>query len=207
MRSLFILAAAVLLAVPLRAQDASVDSVAPPPNGLQKGAWSLSFVAPGYSANETAEFGVWEMVGPRTNLGVTLEVLVGGREQETDSGESTAASTSVGLGFNVRQYLASARHVAPYVQGRLFGRGSYQRYESTSADDSNRGAYAGVEAALGAEWFPVRQFSLSGHTGVRLSASRFRQELTTPTGEQREASSNEGQFQTFTSALAVRIYF
>jgi hypothetical protein len=211
MRSLLITIAAaatmLALAAPARAQDAPADSTAAPPIGPQKGAWSLSFVAPGYAGGETLEFGVWEMVGARTNLGVTLEVLVGGREEAVNGREGTAATTRAGLGLNARRYLASARRVTPYLQGRVFVRGAYQRNESPGVEDWHRGAQAGVEAALGAEWFPVHHFSVSGHTGVRLAASRFTQELTASDGQTLPLSTTEGSFQTFTSALAVRIYF
>jgi hypothetical protein len=89
----------------------------------------------------------------------------------------------------------------------VFVRGAYQRNESPGVEDWHRCAQAGVEAALGAEWFPVHHFSVSGHTGVRLAASRFRQELTASDGQKFPLSTTEGNFQTFTSALAVRIYF
>jgi hypothetical protein len=194
------------LAAPARAQDAAADSTAPPPVGPQKGAWSLSFVAPGYGG-ETVEFGVWEMVGARTNLGVTLEVLVGGREDEANGRKGTAATTRAGLGFNARRYLATARRVTPYLQGRVFVRGAYQRNESPGVEDWHRGAQVGAEAALGAEWFPVHHFSVSGHTGVRLAASRFRQELTASDGQTHPLSTTDASLQTFTSAVAVRIYF
>jgi hypothetical protein len=203
-------AAAVLaLSAPARAQDAPADSTAPPPNGLRKGTWSLSFVAPGYSGSETAEFGVWEMVGPRTNVGVTLELVVSGLTLETTDDDRTAANTSVGMGLNVRRYLATSRSVAPYLHGRVFGRGGFNRREDAGVgyEETVRSMGAGADAALGVEWFPVRQLSVAGHTGVRYSSIRYASRLTTPTDEERESTSRDGIFQTFTSALSLRIYF
>lgn len=211
-----LLAAAVAvlaLAAPARAQDAPApgvpaDTASSPPGLLRKGAWSLTFTAPGYSGSEGMEFGLWEMVGPRTNAGVTLEVFVNGRDRDTDTGgDYTEAATTAGLGFNLRRYVGMSHRVAPYLQGRVFGRGEYNRAESGDTEASTRGTHAGVEAGLGAEWFPVRQFSLSGHTGARFMVSRYSQTITQPTGEETEATSNEALFRTFTSSLSVRIYF
>jgi hypothetical protein len=206
-------AAALVLASPAHAQDAPpADSAAAPPNALQKGAWSLSFSAPGYTGGgERVEFGVWEMVGPRTNLGLTLEVNVSGYDRETEGagqgGEQTDASTSVLLGLAARQYMRAGRTIAPFVQGRVFGRGSYSRRESSGYEETQRGAGAGAEAAFGVEWFPVRSFSVSGHTGARLQFNRSEQDLTDPMDQEQRAENHYFSFQTFTSALSVQIYF
>lgn len=202
--------ACALAAVPAAAQDdpvftVTVDTTPAPPNGLAKGAWSLSFAAFG---GERAEFGVWEMIGSRTNLGLSLEVNAFGRERDLDgSEETTEATTSVGLGVNVRRFLATERRVAPFVQGRIFGRGSYTRRESGDFEEVTRGRNVGAEAGVGAEWFPVRQFSVSGYTGARFTAGRYEVEQEDPEGETVEAAYNDGGFQTFTSALSVHIYF
>jgi hypothetical protein len=203
-------AAAVLLAAPARAQEAPADTTAGDPTyGPRKGAWSLSFTAPGYALGERVELGVWEMVGARTNLGLTLEVAVYGGERDGDGGgDQDLANTSVGLGLNARRYLAMSRPVMPYLQGRVFGRGSYSRREGDGpAKDVNRVATAGVEGVLGAEWFPVRHVSLSGHTGLRFSRTTQDQEVQDPQGNEYEVSTREMGFQTFTSALALQIYF
>lgn len=203
-------AAAVLALAPsVRAQDAPADSASPPPNGLRKGAWSLSFVAPGYSGSETAEFGVWEMVGARTNVGVTLDLNVYGRTRETSGDDQADAGTGVGLGLNVRRYLAVSRTVVPYLHGRVTGRGGFSRRDDLGAgyEETVRSMGAGADAALGVEWFPVRHVSLSGHTGVRYTSIRYNVKLTTPTDEDRKSTSRDGIFQTYTSALSLRIYF
>jgi hypothetical protein len=208
-RLLFAAAAAALLSVPARAQDAPADSTAPPPpNGPRKGAWSLSFVAPGYTGGERAEVGVWEMVGSRTNLGVTLEVGVFGTDRDGDGEDQTQASTSLGLGFNVRRYLASGRAVVPYLQGRAFGRGSYSRRDGSSGgEDVFSTSTAGVEGVLGAEWFALRHVSFSGHTGARFSATRQRQQAEDAQGNEFHSTTRDVGFQTFTSALSLQIYF
>jgi hypothetical protein len=210
---LFALAASLLLVAPALAQDAPPADTAASPTGLRKGRWSLSFAAPGYTGSgERVELGVWEMVGPRTNLGLTLEVNVTGYDRESQDGsggaaDQTDASTSLALGLNARQYVHTRHSVAPFVQGRVFGRGSYARRENSGYEETSRGFGAGVEAAFGAEWFPVRQFSVAGYTGGRMSVSRSEQTLTDPEDKEQSADYHYATFQTFTSALSVQIYF
>lgn len=205
-------AAAIVLASPALAQEAPPPAdTTPAPNGLRKGAWSLSFSAPGYSGSgERAEFGVWEMVGAHTNLGLTLEVNVSGRDREGEeqAADQTEASTSLQLGANLRRYVSTARSVAPYVQGGVFGRGFYTRREGLGYEETIRGVSGGLVGAVGVEWFPVRHFSVAGHTGARLSIGRLKQNLTNPNDDtERLSEYSDVIFQTFTSALSVQIYF
>lgn len=206
-------AAAVLaLAAPVRAQDVAPVTTAdtaeaPPRTALQKGTWSLSFVAPGYSGGDRAQFAVWEMMGNRTNVGLALELSVSGRDREQDGDDLTEASTGLGLGINVRRYAGAERAVMPFVQGGVFGRGGYSRRDGDTYDTDVKVFSAGVEAGLGAEWFPVRHFSISGYTGARLSTSRYEEDYTAPDDTEHTSSSSEGAFQAFTSALSISIYF
>jgi hypothetical protein len=205
-------AAAAVLASPALAQDAAPPAdTTPAPNALRKGAWSLSFSAPGYSGSgERVEFGVWEMVGARTNLGLTLEVNVSGRDREGEEqgADQTEASTSVQLGANLRRYGSTARSVAPFVQGRVFGRGYYTRRDALGYEETIHGVSGGLEGAFGVEWFPVRQFSVAGHTGARLLVGRLEQDQEYPDEDtDRSTDYRDVIFQTFTSALSVQIYF
>ena len=179
-----------------------------PRTSLQKGSWSLSFIAPGYSAGERAEFGAWEMMGPRTNLGITLVIAVDGNDQAGSSGSGTEASTSVSLGANVKQYVMAPREVTPFLLGSVAIGGAFSRRDrSDGYDDSSRGMTGNVRAAVGAEWFPVRRMSLSGFTGFTLNASRFDVEQTWPDGTEGEGESSFFSFRTFASALWLQIYF
>lgn len=201
--------AAAVLAAPALAQDALPADTTPAPNGLRKGTWSLSFSAPGFTGtSERAEFGVWEMVGARTNLGLTLEVNVYGRDREGEGADQTEASTSVQLGANLLRYVSTARSVAPFVQGRVFGRGFYTRRDALGYEETLRGVSGGLEGSVGVEWFPVRQFSVAGHTGARLFIGRLEQDQDYPDDDtERAADFRDVSFQTFTSALSVQIYF
>jgi hypothetical protein len=210
-------AALLSLALPAAAQDAApgADSVVAviedsvPRTSLQKGTWSLSFVPPGYSGSgERTEFGAWEMVGPRTNLGITLAIGVDGNEQEGSGGSGTEASTSVSLGASVKQYVMAPRDVTPFLLGGLaIGAAFNRRDRSDGYDDSSRGMTGNVRAAVGAEWFPVRRMSLSGFTGFTINAARFDIEQSWPDGTQTEGEASYFSFRSFTSALWLQIYF
>jgi|GEM_PF-2089651 len=212
-------AAAVLLslALPAHGQDAPppADSAAivaadtTPPTSLQKGSWSLSFAFPAYGTGQTAEFGAWEMVGARTNLGLVLKVSVFGQDAgSTGNGDITAATTDVELGANLKRYLMAPRVVTPYLLGSAAIGGRFERREGPGEfDETTRGMNTTARAAVGAEWFPVRWISISGHTGFSAFAGSYETEQDYPDGEHRDSESSVGGFNTFTSGLTVQIWF
>lgn len=208
-------AALLSLALPARAQEVRVDTAAAvyvtadttPRTSLQKGTWSLSFAAPGYGSGERAEFGVWEMVGARTNLGLALGVTVIGAETESGSGESSLAETDVDLGIALKRYVMEPREVTPFLLGSVAVGGRYDRRESPQYDETIRGTNASVRAAVGVEWFPVRRVSLSGQTGFGVFAGRAEVEQEMPDGTRHETETSQVSFQSFTSALSLHIYF
>lgn len=213
MRTLSLAAAAaalLLLSAPARAQDAGAEPTADtlPRTSLQKGTWSLSFLAPVYGGGGgTGEFGVWEMVGSRTNLGLTLAVAVGGYDVDGDRNQ-TDATTSIALGVNLRRYLVAPREVTPYVQGTASVGGSYQRREDSAGHEyEDRGVNAGVAAAVGAEWFPVRRMSVAGHTGFGIQVSRFEQHQEAPDDTEFNQDGRSFHVRSFTTALTLHIYF
>lgn len=211
-------AALLSLALPAAAQDAaplSADSTAVaaadtvPRTSLQKGEWSLSFLPPGYSGSgERTEFGAWEMVGPRTNLGITLAISVDGSETEGSAGGGTDATTSVSLGANVKQYVMAPRDVTPFLLGSVALGGAFTRRDRNDGfEENSRGLNGNVRAAVGAEWFPVRRMSLSGFTGFILTGGRYEVEQTWPDDKQSDGEGSFVGFRTFTSALWLQIYF
>lgn len=217
-------AALLALAVPARAQEtpSPADTTAfalavpvpadtAPRTSLQKGSWSLSFVPPGYGGGgERAEFGAWEMVGARTNLGLTLAVSVYGSEGEYNGGAATAtqASTFVELGMDVRRYVMAPREVTPFLLGGAAIGGRFERRDASNGyDETTRGMNATLRAAAGVEWFPVRRLSISGQTGFSLTAGRFSMEQDAPESPPVSSESSSLGVRSFTSALTLQIYF
>lgn len=206
-------AAALLSAVPAHAQESAVDDSTlaaadtTPRTSLRKGVWSLSFAAPGYAGGERGEFGVWEMVGARTNLGLTLGVSVVGAEAEGSSGDATVAETGIDLGVTVKRYVMEPREVTPFLLGSAVIGGNYERREGQQYEESSRGVNANLRAGVGVEWFPVRRASLSGHTGFSLFAGRMEHDQELPDGTTRDGETSQMYVQSFTSALSLHIWF
>lgn len=206
-------AALLSLAPHARGQDAAppADTVAAdttPRTSLQKGTWSLSFALPSYGGGERAELGAWEMVGARTNLGLSLVLIVDGGESEGPSGTSNQASTSVEVGVNAKRYLMAPRDVTPFLLAGAGVGGRYERREQgDDFDESLRGTFVNARAGVGAEWFPARRFSVSGFTGFRMHSARTETEQDLPDDTERDAESSFMFFSSHTSALTVQIYF
>lgn len=211
-------AALLSLALPAAAQTAapaSADTTLAvaadtlPRTSLQKGNWSLSFAAPGLGGSgERAEFGAWEMVGHRTNLGLTLAIQVYGVDSESSPGGGTAqASTDVTVGVNVRRYLMQPRDVTPFLLAGASIGGRYDRRDGPQDyDETTRGMSTNVFGGVGVEWFPLRRMSLSGQTGFGLRNARY--ETETDIGEDhRDSETRSAGFTSFTSALSLQIYF
>lgn len=210
-------AALLSLALPARAQEVRVDTAAvvavdadtTPRTSLQKGVWSLSFALPGFSSSGgTAEFGAWEMVGARTNLGLLLTIGVDGSDSEGGGGDATDATTSVGLGVNVKRYVTAPGEVTPFLLGGVGVGGGYTRTDrSDGYEATTRGVNASARAAVGVEWFPVRRMSLYGYTGFSLFLSRSSGTSSYPDGREVEGESRYASFRSFTSALSLQIWF
>ena len=218
LRTAAVAAALLSLALPARAQDAAppadttraaIPADTTPRTALQKGNWSLSFAFPTYGNGGGSEFGAWEMVGARTNLGLFLGLFVYGTDTSNNVGDDlTTASTDVSVGVNVKRYLMAPRTVTPYLLGSASIGGRFERREGNDQyEETVRGMNTSVRASVGAEWFPVRRMSVYGHTGFGFFSGRTETELDLSSGEHREADSRSAGFNSFTSVLSVQIYF
>lgn len=200
-RPLAAAAAAVLaLSSPALAQEDDDDA----PLGPPRGAWSLSFTAPGDDGR--TDLGAWKMVDDRTNVGVTLGFGRSSREREDENPGASfkETATDLELGLAARLYLTQRYGAAPFVQGRLFGSMSTVDREGQDYESTVEARGLGGQLAVGAEWFPVRQFSISGHTGVSVVASRLENDAPAPSGDPVDTLTT---INTFTSALSLQIYF
>lgn len=203
-----VLALLVLGTVPARAQQP--DSVS---NGLVRGAYSLSFGVPQFGAGGgTGTFGFWRMVSGRTNLGLNASVQTAHARREIDNDtlpdrESVESLFSVAAGPAIRRYLAPAERLGPFLYGSVQAGYTSQRQRA----DGNYlvrmyGVTLGGEAGVGLEWFPTRDVSFSGHTGVRAGVSSVSGEF--------DQGFDEGEFDdrnffagTFTAGLSINLYF
>lgn len=202
-----IAAAALLsLAVPAHAQD--TDTV--PRTSLREGAWSLSFAVPGYtSGGGSGELGAWKMVGPRTNLGVTLAASTQRSESSGAGLETTDRRTDLNLNLDVKRYVMQPAEVTPFLLvGAGIGHSSQDREITPGGPDHSASGLNGrVRAGVGLEWFPVRRVSISGHTGLTVNGGGFDSEGEAPDGTPVPGEADSLFVGTFTSALSLQIWF
>lgn len=196
---------ALLAAAPVRAQEAAPDTT--PRTSLQKGAWSLSFDAPAYSANlGTGAFGAWKMVGERTNLGLIVGIQVHDRDESTDASELDQRSSLLAVGLHARRYSGTIRDVTPFLAAGIDAYAGRSTQSSQNGSIDGRGYGASAQAGVGVEWFPVRRMSLAGHTGAAVRLYTSENEIQTAPGP-RESDLRTLEFATFTSRLSLQIYF
>lgn len=209
-------AAILSLAAPARAQDVVVTTTVAaaadtlPRIPLQKGARSLSLGSP--LSGGSGELGAWKMVGDRTNLGLGLGVYV----LDTDAGvdgpdgerELSETRTAFTLSVNGRRYLGEPRLVTPFVFGGVTaGIVRIERKETGFNDQGSRGFETGARAGFGVEWFPLRNVSLAGHTGLSVNRSSTDGDYTLPDGEEVDAEASSLSVNSFTSGVSLQIWF
>lgn len=199
-----VLALLLLGALPARAQQA--DSVA---TGLVRGAYSLSFTVPEFgSGGGTGSFGFWRMVSERTNLGLNLSLHTAHVRHEIDPDtlpdrESVESNFAVALGPALRRYLAPSERLGPFLYGSVQAGYTWQRRRVDGLPDVRaHGATFAGEAGVGLEWFPTRDVSVSGHTGLRAGFSTLSGDF--GGGEFDDRTFTAG---TFTAALSLNLYF
>ncbi|HZG42090.1 MAG TPA: outer membrane beta-barrel protein [Longimicrobium sp.] len=196
---------ALIVAAPLRAQDAAADTT--PRTSLQKGAWSLSFDVPSYGGGAGGgAFGGWKMVGERTNLGLLVRIHANDRDDSTEESETDQRSSSLAVGLHARRYAPTIRDVTPFLAAGIEGYTGRSTQRHNDASVTGRGYGASAQAGVGVEWFPVRRVSLAGHTGAEVRIYTSSSEVDTDNGP-RENDQSALDFATFTSRLSLQIYF
>lgn len=201
------LGAAVLLALPARAQSAADADSAAAPNSLRKGAVSFSLEGPWQGSGSSA--GIWKMVGDRTNLGVVVGLGAGTSDREHSEGApSDGTDIDASLGVAVRRYANPTGQIVPFVSGEVMGYGWRSGVDIDDGEASQETYTLGgsVRGGVGVEWFPVRRVSLSGSTGLGLTWTRQHSD-SDGSGISTEITENRFGFSTFSSGIAIQIYF
>ncbi|HEX2188637.1 MAG TPA: hypothetical protein VHG51_07040 [Longimicrobiaceae bacterium] len=171
------------------------------PNGLRKGAYSLSFGLPsGGPLAGHAGLGFWKMVSDRTNLGVTLDLRRTRTEAENPGGQQEGRDFGAGVGVQAKRYLDATRAVAPFLGGRVGGGYRFTEQSTGGSAVGSEGWRAGAGAGVGLEWFPVRSVSLAGGTGLDVVYYRSRNLAG-------EADSSTLSVGTFSTDLSLQIWF
>ncbi|MBB4637265.1 hypothetical protein [Longimicrobium terrae] len=174
---------------------------------LRKGARSISFTAP--LDGGSAQAGIWRMVDDNTNVGilVALGASRNSLDVDDDEGSSTNTQLNLSLGVRVRRYADPLGPVRPYILSGAYVFGIHQSHgPGDDLGTTSRVVGVGGLGGLGVEWFPARRVSISGETGLRAQLSRQTLETDDSVNE-RTAHSTGLNLDTFTSGLAVQIYF
>lgn len=152
-------------------------------NALTLGAKSLSFAVPnGGNGYASGAAGFWYMLAENVNLGFNVGLGI----DRVDNGTETTTNWDLLLAPAVRYYLSTSGVVAPYFHGQ-----ANLRFHDTDGDNDPE---LGVAGGIGVEWFPVRNFSVGGQTGLGIDLIR-------------SGSGEPVKVATFTSALLANIYW
>jgi hypothetical protein len=202
-------AAAQGVAVQAAPETAPDGAEAPPPaNSLEPGARALSFSIP---TTGSGSFGYTRFRSDERSTTWEARVQTSYRKRDLGRSDESRTDLSLHVGPTFRRYWETERRVVPFFSHRYFVGYNYHR-DRTEADDMPDKTRAdlhfvslGAGAAVGLEWFPVRQMSLRGETGVSGSLgsdfSRFRFAS--------DKQSNHGwtaMLSTYTAGLTVSLY-
>ncbi|HEX6939870.1 MAG TPA: hypothetical protein VF158_10700 [Longimicrobiales bacterium] len=178
------------LSAPARAQDGA------PADALQEGRRSLTFSVP--SGGGTS-FGFWTMLSHRTNLGIDVHVSF--RRRDGSSPDDPHTIWGFAAGPAVKRYLPwISGPVAPFI----YGGADLMWNHDSFGDDIERGLGLGLAGGVGVEWFPTRQISIGGFTGLRAEYGRATHENEATDFEETDSTF---MMNTFRSSLALHIYF
>ncbi|MFU8807093.1 MAG: hypothetical protein ACNA8W_25015 [Bradymonadaceae bacterium] len=167
-----------------------VDRPDLPPTALAAGAHSLSFGVPG-GGNPYAPgtLGYWIMVAPEINVGINVGFALDRRTVTVGAEEETRTSWDVLLAPAVKFYTSRLTTVAPYYFAQV-----NLRFHDDGIDATDEDLEMGLALGLGAEWFPVPNFSIGGHVGIGVDVLR-------------PGNAEPVALGTFTSGLSAQIYF
>lgn len=154
------------------------------PNMLVAGAKSVSFALPTLGDNPyyNGAAGAWYMLDDHMNIGANVGLLV----NPTGNG-STNWDWEVALAPAVRYYLSTSGVVSPFIHGS-----AVVRFYDLAAESKHVGLSG--SGGVGAEWFPVRNFSVAGQTGLNIDIVR-------------PDPGKPIKIATFTSGLSVQVYW
>ncbi len=130
-------------------------------NALVAGAKSLSFRVPaGGNRYADGAAGIWYMLSDDMNLGINVGLGI----DRTEVGTDTNTSWDLLLAPAIKYYMAKGV-VNPYFLGQL-------NLRLHDDGGSNNDPELGIAGGIGVEWFPVRNFSIGGETGVGIDIIR-----------------------------------
>jgi hypothetical protein len=194
-RQAFLLAALLLtLPVSLRGQ------------GAEKGTWSVGI--PLFTEDVGSVLNLGRMMTDRLHLGIELDLRAARLEEDANRPsagiDAKIENRDFAIGPVLKWYGTDVGPVVPFLRLRgLWGQSSQRVTLIETVVQQDDTTLWAASLGLGAEWFPIRQLSLSGYTGFQYSTqTRERRE---DDGDQVDRTTENAG--TFRSALTVAFYF
>jgi len=188
------LALLALLPAPTRAQ------------GPEKGDWSVGILL--FSDDTGTVFNLGRQWTDRLHVGVEVDLREASIEDDvsdiTLGVDTRVANSDFAIGPVAKWYGRPVGPVVPFLRGRVVVGWGDQVFEQAGAEQWREDSFQiAASLGIGAEWFPMRQISFSGYTGVQTTRStRDRVFASGSTAERTIVNSG-----TFRSALSIAFYF
>lgn len=139
-----------------------------------------------------------------------LELEIREASIEDDASEPSAgvdskiAASEFRIGPVIRWYGDEVGNVIPFLRARVaYGWGDETFEQANTTQYTEETSVVSASLGIGAEWFPMRQISFSGYTGLAVTRERRERTFENDATAERIAF-NSG---TFRSALSIRFYF
>ena len=195
-RQALLLVVVLLLALPVSLRG----------QGAEKGTWSVGI--PLFTEDVGSVLNLGRMMTDRLHLGIELDLRAA--ELEEDANRPSAGidakieNRDFAIGPVLKWYGTDVGPVVPFLRLRgLWGQSSQRVTLIETVVQQDDTTLWAASLGLGAEWFPLRQLSLSGYTGFQYSTqTRERRE---DDGDQVDRTTESAG--TFRSALTVAFYF
>lgn len=196
LRSAFLASILIALAVPAQLWG----------QGPEKGDWSVGILL--FTDDTGTVFNVGRQWTDRLHIGLEVDLREASVEDEvTDVSlgvDTRVAASDFLAGPVAKWYGRSLGPVVPFIRGRVVAGWGDQVFEQAGVERWREDTFqVAASLGIGAEWFPMRQISFSGYTGIQ--TSRSVEERVFPDGRSAERTTvNSG---TFRSALSISFYF
>lgn len=170
------------------------------------GDWSISVAA--FEPDDDLGFGLHHMLSDRVNLGLEVDFEWTKTDGAVTSGNNNAQGESrvwnLLAGPVLKWYGTRAGPVSPFVRlhGAL-GWGKERVHTEGNIEDLNEVSALLVSLGIGAEWYPIPQLGIGGHTGFQVT--REKQDL--DPRDDLHFDFDTWAVQTFRSGIRASFYF
>ena len=174
--------------------------------GPEKGDWSVGILL--FTNDTGTVFNAGRQWTDRLHIGVEVDLREASIEDDvTDVSlgvDTRVAASDFLVGPVAKWYGRAVGPVVPFLRGRLVAGWGDQVFEQAGVEQWQEDTFqVAASLGIGAEWFPMRQVSFSGYTGIQ--TSRAVRERVYPSGAKAERTTlNSG---TFRSALSISYSF